>query len=127
MPATLTYNAILSFPVADEAGLDVFAVGIYDAANGGTFYGYIDLSNNPAALAVDDRYRIPSGEISWTWDSSSVEFVSAWDTLVATLLEAHGVFYASLHSADPGVTGANEFDEVWYNRLQLINVNLAVT
>ena len=124
MPATMTYNAAAQFPAAQTAGDDMTHYGVWSAANGGTFYGPTagTLSNDPAALAVGERWQVASGQVVLTFGDGGM--TAAWAKAKADLMAAE-TLYLSAHTGAPGATGADEATYTGYARVELTPANWA--
>lgn len=107
------------FPVATAAGHDTMYWGLWSARDGGNFLHGGPVQGDPDALDIGDRYRIPVNGITITVNASVAQRLS--EAGAGELLEGltAGTKYLSLHSADPGNTGANEFAGAAYARQQI--------
>ena len=102
--AVATNNKILDF-TAGPVGADATHFGFWTAAVNGIWLGGTPINTNPTPLAANDRYQFGVSAIGLTFPRGE------WQEAMAQRSAAGGVagtLYISIHSADPGITGANE-------------------
>ena len=90
---------------AGNAGDDTTHVGLWTALTGGTFLGAQAITADTAALQAGERFRLPASAVVITFpegDFRPAMAVRGVNGIIA------GTLYLSLHSADPGTTGANQ-------------------
>lgn len=90
---------------AAQVGQDATYWGAWSAAVGGTWYGGRPLGNNPPPLSLGARYRIAALALVMTVANGDMRAALAEKGIRGVV---SGTLYISVHTADPGVTGANE-------------------
>ena len=93
-------------------GDDAMYVGIWTALTGGSFLFAVQLSNDPAALALGEVYYIAALGLAIEQTAAANEAqISTLEGLRGKLgaVGPSARFYA-IHVGDPGLTGANESD-----------------
>lgn len=117
MPATLIYNAAPEFPAALTPGADVTHLGFWSEREGGVFYGSIAVSNDPAALALHERWGLAAGQIVLTIGDGDMQ--APWAKLLAELAATQTI-YLSAHTALPDDEGSDEASYTGYTRVALM-------
>ena len=93
-------------------GDDAMYVGVWSALTGGNFLFAVQLSNDPAALALGEVYYIAALGLAIEQTAAANEAqISTLEGLRGKLgaVGPSPRFYA-IHVGDPGLTGANESD-----------------
>ena len=101
-------NAEIAWPGAmgGAIGQDAMYVGFYESSTGTDFLFGVQISNNPSPLALGEVYYIASNGLAITQTAATNETEdSAGRALEGRLA---GTTYGSIHTGDPGTTGANE-------------------
>ena len=101
-------SAEISWPGATGTaiGQDGTYVGLNSALSGGDFYAGIQISNDPMPLALGEVYYIAASGLAITQTAATNETEAmAQRALRGRLL---GTLYYSIHTGNPGTTGANE-------------------
>ena len=93
-------------------GDDAVWIGIWTAQTAGTFLAGIQVSNNPAALALGEVYFIAADGLAITQTAGTNEAEAmAQDALRGRLGGVGSVNrWLSVHDSDPSTTGLNEGD-----------------
>ena len=87
-------------------GDDAMYVGIYDGPDPtDNFLQGAMLTNNPDALALGEVYYIPAGDFAIVQNPGTNETQGMAQRAVMGRVD--GTLYYSIHTADPGTTGAN--------------------
>lgn len=115
---------IVQFPIATAAGVDVTHIGIFSAASAGDFLGGKAVSGNPAAIAIGQRFQLAAGEVDIVVANGDFQAEMAEKMVRGAIL---GGLYLSLHTGNPGTTGANEVNEAWYSRVNVTQASWTVT
>ena len=87
-------------------GDDAMYVALWDALTGGNFLQGAMLTNNPDALALGEVYYIPAGDFAIVQNPGTNETQPQAQRAVRGRVD--GTNYYAIHTADPGITGANE-------------------
>lgn len=105
MPAQASTNAVIQSAVAQAAqvGDDATWVSAWSSSTGGTFLWREDITNNPAALQLGDRYQIAVGGLTLTQPNATNG--TAADARRAVEGRVSGGFWLQWHDGDPGTAG----------------------
>ena len=111
--ASATNTLALAYPAATTAGQDAVYAGIWTLATRGGFLLGQAVTGNPPALEVGQQYTITDGSFILTKTTGVTTELGRQEELKGLIA---GTRYISLHTADPGITGANEFVGAGYLR-----------
>ena len=116
--ATATNTAGIQYGVATTAGTDVTHYGLFTAASGGTFLLGDAITGNPSPIAIGERYQFAASALVLTLPEGDFTPAAAARAIQGFVDE--GTVYVSLHSGDPGGTGASELTDTWYSRQSVV-------
>lgn len=103
-------NAAIVFPDPGGSWGTVTHVGLWDASSGGNFLVGAALGTSRPLTTGDQDPQIASGDFDVSLNGSTYlgDLILKWMVRNTDMPGAPNSVYASLHSADPGATGASE-------------------
>ena len=87
-------------------GQDGTYIGVYESLSGTDFLAGIQISNDPMALALGEVYYIAASGLAITQTAATNETEAMAQRALRGRLD--GTLFYSIHTGDPGTTGANE-------------------
>ena len=112
--AAITNDNTITFGPPTATWLDVTHAGIRFGGSGQAFYGRSALSNNPDPAQSGATVEFAAGDLDFSIPAG--ELTEAAVQAMATALVSSGLI-VSLHSGNPGTTGANELSGSGYARV----------
>ena len=107
--ATATLSQIINFPDSVSGGETATHWGLWTELTGGKFLCGGSLAASVGPLTTNQNFRFASGSIVVTQATSANLSATGATRILQNGLLA-GTRYVSIHSEDPGNTGANEIN-----------------
>lgn len=124
--AIATNDNVVQYPEpSPNAWPEVDHVGLWTAATGGTFLGGGDLTTAVTPGAGDD-VRFAVGDLDIVLTTAGISTMGEIRALQG-YVGSTGSVYVSLHSGDPGETGANEINGNAYARVAVAVSDLTIS
>ena len=115
--ATYDNAAIIQFPMPSAAWTEPTHFGLWDAMTAGNFRGGDALSASVSAPAIGADVQFAAGALDIEIPDGDFTTAAAGDAIEGFVGTA---LYVSLHSADPGDTGASELTGGDYARVEVL-------